>query len=103
MQQVFALQVDLRPAAMPRQAPGKIERSRAAGVVLQVLPQFRLKRRIFLGSGISRGQFLERRHQGFGNEHPSIDAEMPGGIGQGESIDTLGGNGGGHPDGQRGH
>ena len=50
MQQVFALEIDLCPAAMPREALGEIERGRAAGVIAQILLQLGLKRRVLLAA-----------------------------------------------------
>jgi len=103
VQEVLALQVDLCAAAVLRQPLGVIKRRGSAGVFLEMVPQLGLGRCVLLCSRISRGQLLQRGHQRFGHKHSAIGPEMPAGIGQGKPVEALGGLGGGHKDGQRGH
>ena len=90
VQQVFALQINLRAAAMPRQPLREIKFGRPAGELLQVMPQLLLKRRIFARHLVRGAEFLQRRHQRLGHEHAAVAAEMAARIGQGEAIEFFG-------------
>ena len=81
VQQVLALDVDLRAAVHFAQALGVVERRRAAGVIGQQIFQLGLKRRIVPRFEIRLLQFFERRHQNFGNVAAAVGSEMSGGIG----------------------
>src|SRR5439155_22043601 len=74
--QIFALEVDLRPAPALHEACGKIERCWTARIVAKKFIQLRVKLGIAL-DGVIRGlQFLQRMHQRFGHELPAIAAKM---------------------------
>src|SRR4051794_15503205 len=63
MQQVFALEPDLRPAHLPGQPLSEVERRRPPGIVPKEGAQFGLKLRILASLMVSLLEFFERRHQ----------------------------------------
>ena len=81
VQQVFALDVDLRAAQRLAQTAREIERRGTAGVVVQQIGQFGLKRRVGGSLAIGVLQFFERRHQDFRHEAAAVGAEVAGRIG----------------------
>ena len=75
VQQVLALQVDLRSAELLRHALGKIERGGTAAVVVQQIVQLGMEGGVGLGRGVGLLQLLERGHQRLRHIAPAIDAE----------------------------
>ncbi|MNE19358.1 hypothetical protein D3C80_1124350 [compost metagenome] len=63
--QLFALEIDLRAAAVFGQALGEVQRVRAADVVALEVRQLFEKLRIVLGRFVFAGQVEHQRHQGF--------------------------------------
>jgi len=78
VQQVFALEINLRPAQRFREPLGEIERRRPSRVVGQQRTQLGLERRIRLGFFVGVLQFVQRSHQRLRHVAPAIDAEAPG-------------------------
>ncbi len=76
VQQVLALDVDLRAAVDFAEALGKVERRGPSGVIGEQILQLGLKSRIDARFQIRLLQFFERRHQDFGNISASVWAEM---------------------------
>jgi hypothetical protein len=76
VQQIFPLEVDARSAENLAEPLGKIERCRAARVILQQIFQFSLKGRIGAAADVGLLQLFERRHQHFGNVAAAVWAEM---------------------------
>jgi len=66
MKQIFALQINTRPA--PSQVSAASERRRTTGIGGQEAGKFRLEGFVLLRVEERRFQFLERRDQDFGNE-----------------------------------
>ena len=87
VQQIFALQVDLSPAAVLCQAFGEIQIGRAAGEFAQLKIEFFLKRGVFASTPIRFGQLEKRRHQSLGHVHAAIGAEVPTRVRQADGID----------------
>ena len=87
VEQVLALQVDLRAAAMLGQPLGEVEIGRTSGKLTQVKVELFLKFRILAGRPISLSQLEERRHQRLGHIHPTIRTEMAPFIREAERID----------------
>ncbi len=83
VQQVFALEINFRAAEHFAQALGVVERRGTAGVVVQQIGQFGLKRRVGCSLVIGVLEFFERRHQHFGHESSAVGSEMSGGVGLG--------------------
>ena len=81
VQQVLALQVDLRAAEQLGPALREIERRRPADVVVEQVVEFRLEGRIVSRGFVGGGEFLQRSHQRFRHEHAAEAAEVAGGIG----------------------
>ena len=88
VEQVLAFEINFCPAAMLRQPLRKIQLGGPAGELLEMMPQFFLKHRIFAHQFVSRRELGERRHQGLGDKDSAIRTEMSGRIRQ------LAGNGG---------
>ena len=80
VQQILALDVDLRAAMHFAQPLGVIERRGTAGVIGQQVLQLGLKRWIEPRLQIRLLQFFERRHQNFGNVAAPVRAEMASGV-----------------------
>ncbi|MNQ89294.1 hypothetical protein D3C85_1046000 [compost metagenome] len=81
--QLFALEVDLRAAAVFGQALGEVQRARAADVVALEVGQFLLEFRVVLGRFVFAGQVVDQRHQGFGDVLAAEGAEQALGVGAG--------------------
>ena len=75
MQQVLALQVDLRAAELLADSFGKIERGGTAAVVVQQIVHLGMKGGVGLGRGVGLLQLLEGSHQRLRHIAPAIDAE----------------------------
>ena len=80
--QVFALQVDLRAAALLAQPLGVIQRRGAADVVLEQVGQLGLELRVALGLVVRHDQLFEGPHQRLGHIPPAECAETPGRVGR---------------------
>ena len=76
VQQILALEENLRAAEMLRQAFGVVKRRRSPGVIAQQFGELRAKFRIGERIAISRFEFAERDHQSFGHELSAKRAEM---------------------------
>ena len=74
--EVLALEVDLRPAALFGQSPGKVEGAGPADVVLQPVGELLVEGRIRLGLTIGSVQLQKRGHQGLGHVAAAELAEM---------------------------
>ena len=83
VEQIFALEINLRAAQHFAEAFGVVERRGASGVVVQQIGKLGLKRRIGRGLMVGGFKFFERRHQHFGNEAAAVGPEMSGGVGLG--------------------
>ncbi len=73
VQQVLALQVNLRAAELLAQPLGEVKRSRPADVMVQQIIQLRLECSVFLRLRVGRFQLFERRHQSLRNIAATID------------------------------
>src|SRR6185312_3848092 len=80
MEQVFALDVDLRAAKLFAQPPRGVERGGAAGILREQEFQLGMERRVLLRFEISVLQLFERRHQHFRNVASAIGTEVAAGI-----------------------
>ena len=80
MEQVFALEIDLRAAEPFREAAGVVQRSRAAGVVGEQSGQLRLKRGVAARFQIGVLKFFDGRHQDFRHKSPPVGTEVTAGI-----------------------
>jgi hypothetical protein len=76
MEEIFALEINLRPAEFLAEPPGVIERRWTAGVVVEQVLQLRLKFRRNTGLTPGALDILEGRHQGLGDETSPVRAEM---------------------------
>ena len=74
--EVLAFQVDLGTTQLTTQPLGMIDRRRSADVVLKIGIQLCLEGRILHVFFIRHPQFIERLHQRFGDEYPTIGSEM---------------------------
>ena len=83
MVQVFPLQVDLRPAQVPRQALGKEERRFAPRIIPKITRKLGTISRVLARCLIGRLQFDQRGHEGFGGIAAAKDAEVPLAVGHG--------------------
>ncbi len=81
MVQLFALEVNLRPAKMPGQALGVVQRTGPANVIALEVGQLAEESRIGLGRFIFGRQIIDQRHQGFGNKLATKAAKQAPGIG----------------------
>ena len=81
--QVFALEVDLRPAEVLGEAFGVIQRAGAADVVALEVGQLFEEGRIALGLFVFGGQRVDQRHQGFSDELTAEAAEQAASVGAG--------------------
>ena len=77
VQQVFALQIDLRATQACREPLGVEERSGPAGKVFEQARQLRLKRRIAARRAVGRLQLLDGSHQRFRRKAAAEFAEPP--------------------------
>ncbi len=78
VEQVFALEVDLRAAEVFGEALGEVERCGAAAVVLEQGVEFGVEAGVRLGCVVGLLQLFERGHQGFGHVAAAVDAEASG-------------------------
>ena len=75
MEQVFALDVDARSAQMLGQPRSKLQRSRAAGKILEQGVQFSLETRVLTRLLVGALEFLERRNERLGNVTSAVGTE----------------------------
>ena len=76
VEQVFALEINLRAAEFPRQAFGEIKRRRATAEFAEVIIQLALKLRVLLRAEIFRLQLLQRMHQRLGHVTSAVRTKM---------------------------
>ena len=76
MQQVFALEINLRPGKLTRHALGEIQRCRAAGVFAEVILKFLPEFLIVSCPLVFARQFLQRSHQRLRHEHTAVGPEV---------------------------
>ena len=89
----FALEVDLRAAAVLGKALRKIKRRWPADIVRKMAVHLLLEGGVGLGLRIGLLKFENKRHQGLGDKAAAIDAEMPALVGTGpEGIWSLHGH-----------
>ncbi len=79
--EVFALEEDLRAAAVLGQALGEVQRAGAADVVALEVGQFFGEFGVLLGLFVFGGQLVDQRHQGFGDVLAAERAEQAARIG----------------------
>jgi hypothetical protein len=84
--QVFPLEVDFGSAAMPGEVLGEVERRWPSNVGVEEVAQLGLKIRVVPDRYISRLQFLQGGHEGFGDEFPPEVAEVSLFVGKGGAI-----------------
>src|SRR5215472_7735828 len=75
--ELVTLQIELRPAEMPGQPLGKVERARSPDIMFERMVELGLKARILARLSIGGLDSENQRHQSFGNKTTAIDAEMP--------------------------
>ena len=75
--EVFALEINFRPAELGGHALSKVKRCRAADIFAQIIIEFFFKRRIFARLLINFGQLIERLHEGLGHKHSAVRSEVP--------------------------
>ena len=80
--QVLALDVDARAAALLGQALGEIDRARAADVVLELVAELGVERRILARALVGDAQLVQRRGERLRDEHAAVGAEVPARVGQ---------------------
>ena len=80
--QVFALEIDLRPAGLFGPALGMINRAWAADEMLELGMEFGQELGIVLVLGVGVDQFRQRMGQRFGDEAAAVAAEMALGVGE---------------------
>ena len=80
--EVLALEPDLRAAQMLGQALGVIDRAGAADVVLQLVGELGLERSVVAHAQVFALELVERVHQGLGDEHAPVGAEVAARVGQ---------------------
>jgi len=93
--EVFALEVDLRPALDRRQALGMVNRARPAHIVLEFGFEFGHEFGIGAVMRVGALEFVKRVHQGFGDKDAAIGPEVSVGVrqvvtcrrGRGEIVD----------------
>ena len=81
MVEVFAFQIDSRPAALLAEPLGKIQRRRPADIVPVQFVEFLLETRIGDGFFVLGRQFLQGMGQGFGHITAAERSKTAGGIG----------------------
>ncbi|MCY1178228.1 hypothetical protein D9M73_185680 [compost metagenome] len=84
--QLFALEVDLRAAAVLGQALGEVQRVRAADVVALKISQLFKELGVCLGRFVFAGQVQHQWHQGFGHVAAAERAEQAIGVGAGAVL-----------------
>src|SRR5579872_4389335 len=81
VEQVFALEINLRATQSLCEPRRKIERRRTAGVVAQQRVELQMEVGVGLGLGVRTLQFVERSDQGLGDISSAIKAEASGDCG----------------------
>ena len=81
VEQVFALDIDLRAAQVFGEPAREVERRGTARVVRQQNVEFGVERRVLLRLVVSVLEFFERRHQNFGHVASAVRAEVAAGVG----------------------
>jgi hypothetical protein len=76
VEQVLALEIDLRATQFTSEPLGVIERRRPAAELAEVVLQLALELGIFLGAEIFRLQLLERMHQRLGHVTSAVRSEV---------------------------
>jgi hypothetical protein len=76
MEQVLALQINLRTAEPLRHPLRAIKRRGAAGIFFEKKLQLIAEHWVHFRLLIFRGQLVQRRHQRLGHEHAAVGAEM---------------------------
>ena len=82
VRQILAFEVNLRPAAVPGEVGGVVQRRRPPGVMRQQVMQLRGKSGVVLGGAVGQFQLGQRRHHGFGNELAAEIAKAAPRVGQ---------------------
>jgi hypothetical protein len=82
VEQIFALQINLRAAEFARQPLREIKRRRPARVFAQQEREFVLKRFVLSRLLVFGGQVVQRRHQRLGHEHAAVRAEVAARVGE---------------------
>jgi hypothetical protein len=80
--EVLALDVDAGAAAFLGQSFRKIDWARTPDVVLQLMPELGLERRVLARALVGDAQLVERRGERLGDEHAAVRPEMPSGVRQ---------------------
>src|ERR1019366_8049386 len=89
VQQVFALEPDARAAESLGEVFGEIERGGAAGVVVQQTGELGLEGGVVARNEVGGFEFLNRRHEDFGDVAPAVGSEVPAGIGLGSHAPSA--------------
>jgi hypothetical protein len=89
MEQIFALEINLRAAQFVRQALSEKQRRGTPSIAVQQFVEAALKTAIPSSFLVMALQFVQRRHQSLGNIAAAIDAETPRGR---RSISQRGSN-----------
>ena len=76
MVEIFALEPNLRTAAVLRQTPGVIDRAGTPDVVLELRCELRDKCGILAHQLVLRAQFVESVHQRLGDKHATVGSEV---------------------------
>src|SRR5262249_37071978 len=88
--QFFALEVDLRAAAVLSESLRKIKRGWPADIVGKMALHFLLESKVGLRLSVGLLKLENKRHQGLGDKSAAINAEMPTLVGTGpEGIWSL--------------
>ena len=78
VEEIFALEIDARPAEMIREPRCELERRGASGKILEQALQLRLERCVGFGDFVGALELKERDHERFGNIAAAVGAEAPG-------------------------
>ena len=81
VEQVFALEIDLRAAEFAREALGEVKRRGPAAELAQVIFELALELGVLLRAEIFLLQFLQRVHQRLRHVTPAVRAEVAVGVG----------------------
>ena len=82
VEQVLALEINLRAAEFAREPFGEIKRRGPAAEFLEVILELALELRVVLRAEVFVLQFLQRVHQRFRHKTSAVGAEMALGVGQ---------------------
>ena len=80
VQQVFALEINSRPAQFPCEPLGKVKGRGPPAKLLQVIVQLTLERGVLSGAEVLLLQFLQRMHQRLGHITSAVGSKMALGI-----------------------